>query len=209
MFMIKKPKPVECRQWTGDNFDEIQEFANGFISRPPSFTGATCLLVKTPHGDAVCDVGDYLFKGGDDDFYPVKAAYVAEKNYERTDNQNSRGEVHDHKVTGKGGADDTYIVFFDEKGQGGARHHYSVQSDGKVLLDVKFQNGPIQEVGINGVQIEHLLAISIDRLRDFQQGDFSHRFNSIALTKCEEALMWLQRRTVDLIRRGVEGYNKA
>lgn len=209
MFMIKKPKPVECRQWTGDNFDEIQEFANGFVSRPPFVAGATYLLVKTPHGDAVCEMGDYVFKGGDDDFYPVKAAYVAE-NYERTDNQNSKGEVHDHKVTGKGGgADDTVIVYFDDKGQGGARHHYSVLSGSQVLLDVRFQDGPIQEVGVNGVQQEHLLTVVIDRLRDFQAGPFAGRYNDKALGHCEEALMWLQRRTVDRIRRGVEGYNKA
>ncbi len=81
MFMIKKPKPVECRQWTGDNFDEIQAFANGFASRPPFLPGATYLLVKTPHGDAVCEVGDYVFKGSDNDFYPVTAAYVSE-NYD-------------------------------------------------------------------------------------------------------------------------------
>lgn len=120
-------------------------------------------------------------------------------------------EVLDHRVEGKGGgADDTRILVLDEPGQGGACHHYQVQDGaGNVLLEVKFQNGPIQEVGLNGVQQEHLLAIVADRLRSFQAGPFSSRYNSIALTKCEEALMWLQRRTVDRIRRGVEGYNKA
>ena len=142
-------------------------------------------------------------------------------------------EVLDHRVEGKGGgADDTRILVLDEPGQGGACHEYVVVTksaaytpdgsinDGKehlqidgvwfdVLMRVEFQNGPIQEVGLNGAQQEHLLAIVADRLRSFQAGPFSSRYNSIALTKCEEALMWLQRRTVDRIRRGVEGYNKA
>jgi hypothetical protein len=120
-------------------------------------------------------------------------------------------EVLDHRVEGKGGgADDTRIVVLDEPGQGGACHKYAVvDGSGSALLSVEFQNGPIQEVGINGAQQEHLLAIVIDRLRSFQAGPFSSRYNAIALTKTEEALMWLQRRTVDRIRRGVEGFNKA
>jgi hypothetical protein len=142
-------------------------------------------------------------------------------------------DILDHRVEGKGGgADDTRIVVLDEPGQGGACHKYAVitksaeytqegdarddlehmQIDGQwfdVLMRVEFQDGPIQEVGINGVQQEHLLAIVADRLRSFQAGPFSNRYNGIALTKTEEALMWLQRRTVDRIRRGVEGFNKA
>lgn len=141
-------------------------------------------------------------------------------------------EVQDHRVEGKGGgADDTRIVVLDEPGQGGACHRYAVitesagynpdgngrdgmehlQVDGKwfdVLMRVDFQNGPIQEVGINGVQQEHLQAIVIDRLRSFQAGPFAGRENGVALTHQETALMWLQRRTVDRIRRNVEGYNK-
>lgn len=39
---------------------------------------------------------------------------------------------------------------------------------------------------------EILLAIVIDRLRSFQSGPFSSRENALALTKCEEALHWLQ-----------------
>jgi hypothetical protein len=85
--------------------------------------------------------------------------------------------------------------------------------DGSVSLGhtcfIGFQNGPIKEFGLNGITQEALLAIVIDRLRSFQAGPFSSRYNAIALTKTEEALMWLQRRTVDRIRRGVEGFNKA
>jgi hypothetical protein len=39
-------------------------------------------------------------------------------------------------------------------------------------------------------------------------GPYACRENAIALTHIEEALMWLQRRTVARIKRGVEGTNQ-
>ena len=75
---------------------------------------------------------------------------------------------------------------------------------GGSILPVLFQKGPIGECGVNGITQEALLAIVIDRLRSFQLGPFSCRENAIALTHCEDALMWLQRRTVTRIKRGVE-----
>lgn len=70
---------------------------------------------------------------------------------------------------------------------------------------IGFQNGPIKESGVNGITQEALLAVVIDRLRSFQSGPYSCRENAIALTHCEDALMWLQRRTSARIKRGVEG----
>ena len=101
------------------------------------------------------------------------------------------------------------IVVADEPGHGGASHVYEVHHASTAgiapLTTVSFQNGPIAEHGINGVTQEILLAIVIDRLRSFQAGPFSSRENALALTKCEEALHWLQQRTLDRMRRGVEG----
>jgi hypothetical protein len=48
----------------------------------------------------------------------------------------------------------------------------------------------------------------IDRLQSFQSGDFACRENALALTKLEEALHWLDHRTKDRQRRGVEGTSK-
>lgn len=106
------------------------------------------------------------------------------------------------------------ISVTDEPGAGGANHEYHIDwltPDGGMLdakpnyLDISFQNGAIKEFGVNGITQEALLAIVIDRLRSFQSGPFSCRENALALTKCEEALMWLQKRTLDRIKRGVEG----
>lgn len=110
-------------------------------------------------------------------------------------------------------AEYTRVLAYDEPGQGNACHDYSIQDarmphDPVVLSGIRFQNGPIQENGVNGVQNEDLIAICIDRLRGFQSGKFSCRENAIALTKLEEALMWLEKRTSDRKNRGVEGKNE-
>jgi hypothetical protein len=44
-------------------------------------------------------------------------------------------------------------------------------------------------------------------MRGFQSGQFACRDNAVALTKLEEAMMWLQKRTRDRMSRGVEGVN--
>lgn len=121
-------------------------------------------------------------------------------------------QVTDHKV-GNGAADVLDINVIDEPGAGGAHHAYMVMwgtkdASAPASCRIDFQNGPIKEAGVNGVTQEALLAIVIDRLRSFQAGPFSCRDNAVALTHCEEALMWLHRRTRDRIQRGVEGQTK-
>ena len=72
-------------------------------------------------------------------------------------------------------------------------------------LELAFQNGPIPETGVNGITQEVLLEIVIDRLRSFQSGPYACRENALALTKLEEAQMWLLQRTRARMDRGVEG----
>ena len=76
-----------------------------------------------------------------------------------------------------------------------------------VLLDECVEALAIKENGVNGCHNEDLIAVVIDRLQGFQAGEFSCRENAIAITKLEEALLWLNKRTQDRIRRGVEGTN--
>jgi|TARA_R100001530_G_scaffold135127_1_gene111568 hypothetical protein len=56
----------------------------------------------------------------------------------------------------------------------------------------------------NGTTIEEMLRVSIERLEDLN-GRFSCRENSIAITKMQEALLWLNERTRDREARDVEG----
>ena len=131
----------------------------------------------------------------------------------------------DHIVENDSANHQLDIMVEDEPGAGGANHRYSItgfdtkgnpsnaDSQGYVASFsrqvVLFQNGPISEAGVNGLTQEALLAIVIDRLRSFQSGPYSCRENAIALTHCEDALMWLQRRTRARIARGVEGTHHA
>jgi alkylation response protein AidB-like acyl-CoA dehydrogenase len=70
---------------------------------------------------------------------------------------------------------------------------------------VKFQNGTVPENGVNGICIEDLIEVCIDKLQMFQSTNLSCRQNALAMTKLEEALHWLQARTADRRRRWVEG----
>lgn len=123
----------------------------------------------------------------------------------------------DHKVNPAN--DRITISVMDAPGSGGACHHYMVTlpewtrapdgSDAKGVWDIQFQNGPIGEVGVNGLTHEVLLAICADRLRAFQAGPFAGRENALALTKIEEAQHWLHHRTLARMARGVEGTHKS
>lgn len=124
-------------------------------------------------------------------------------------------KITDHKVNGLN--DGLTITVLDEPGQGGANHVYSITALGEGwqdheegqaivnLADIAFQNGPVQEFGINGISHEVLLAIIIDRLRSFQAGPFKNDFNERALHYTEMALMYLHSRTIERLNRGVEG----
>lgn len=115
----------------------------------------------------------------------------------------------DHIVSGDQ-AVQLQIEVTDEPGAGGANHEYSIlgpHSDTPKVNNwhISFQNGPIKEAGINGVTQEALLAIVIDRLRSFQSGPYACQANARALICCEDALKYLQERTLERIKRGVEG----
>lgn len=113
--------------------------------------------------------------------------------------------LYDHKLDGLNDA--ILIAVLDEPGQGGACHEYQLEFGDKDrdALNISFQNGPVKEFGVNGISQEALLAVVIDRLRCFQEGEYRCRENAIALTHCEDALMWLHKRTRDRLKRGVEG----
>jgi len=97
------------------------------------------------------------------------------------------------------------IRAIDTPGPGGAQHIYELSGPSKLLIRLNFQKGGVLEEGVNGVTHEALMAVIIHRLQAFQAGPFACRENAIALTKLEESLMWLNKRTRDRMARGVEG----
>lgn len=122
-------------------------------------------------------------------------------------------KVTDHE-DGGGLNDELHIRVIDPPGIGGASHVYSVaygfnpgtdEAGSQEKCRIEFQNGPVKEFGVNGITQEVLLAIVLDRLRSFQAGSYSCRENALAITKIEEALLWLKKRTSDRLKRGVLG----
>jgi hypothetical protein len=123
-----------------------------------------------------------------------------------------------HVVEGDSANHQLDIGVLDEAGSGGASHFYVIagfDTDTNPsrpawpasidMLAVLFQNGPIKEVGVNGVTHEALLVILIDRLEGFQDGPFASSDNAEALYHLNLALRALQRRTKARIARRVEG----
>ena len=104
-------------------------------------------------------------------------------------------------------------VYYDEDSINfNAPHHFMVTKTEKneegqreLLSDIYFQCGPIKEHGVNGVNNEDLIAMVIMRLQCFQNSDYNCRENALAITKLEEALLWLRARTMGREKRNVEG----
>lgn len=81
-------------------------------------------------------------------------------------------------------------------------------------IEIEWQNGPLAWVQgdtaggrlePNGAFVEGVIAAALGRLEYYQSTPFRCRENALAITKLEEALLWLGKRTADRIARGVEG----
>jgi len=75
------------------------------------------------------------------------------------------------------------------------------------FLTVKLQDGPIGDVGENGMQVTELLDFVNEIYKELNKA-FPCRENSLTITKIEEAIHWQDSRTKDRESRGVEGQNK-
>ena len=69
------------------------------------------------------------------------------------------------------------------------------------------QRGPINEVGVNGCQIDAMVEFARRTIEVFN-AKFPCRENLLAITKLQEAEMWLRERTCNRTERGVEGTNQ-
>lgn len=76
-FYRKKPVTVEAIQWNGENVEEI----NGFCNPVKDFhtvrntiwsKDKKTLLIKTLEGNMLANIGDYIIKGANGEFYPCK-----------------------------------------------------------------------------------------------------------------------------------------
>lgn len=90
-------------------------------------------------------------------------------------------------------------------------HKYELASfEGGTPQELQFiqkEGEPLKTVS-DGTTNEEVLAMLIDRM-NFLNAKMPGRENSIAITKLEEALLWLNHRTALRKARGVEGTHKA
>jgi hypothetical protein len=117
----------------------------------------------------------------------------------------------DKTISGKAQADQTCLCLNLLANHGGRdleMHEKPEDFVNKASLFIKFQSGPISQHGQNGVQIEDVLEEAVTRLR-FVNGLMSCRENSVALTHIETALLWLNKRTAERRKQGVEGRHLA
>ena len=82
-------------------------------------------------------------------------------------------------------------------------HYYIQMVRGSKVLEQNTVNA------MDGVLIEQLVAVALDHLQTINTGELATRENAIAITKLEEALLWLAKRTLDREANGTLGtYNK-
>lgn len=78
-------------------------------------------------------------------------------------------------------------------------------------IAIRWQNGPLGRVGSeerqepNGAFVEDVIGAALQRIQWYQGNGFACRENALAITKLEEALMWLDARTRRRVEQKVEG----
>jgi hypothetical protein len=79
-------------------------------------------------------------------------------------------------------------------------------------LHIEWQDGPLgrgeEREEPNGAFVETVIDAARQRIEFYQASRFKCRENAIAITKLEEALLWLNKRTSDREKRNVEGEHK-
>lgn len=81
--------------------------------------------------------------------------------------------------------------------------HFETPGEAEVIQFIQKEGKPLVTVN-DGTTNEEVLAMLIDRLKFLSQ-ELPSRETSIAITKCEEALLWLNKRSAERKSRGVEG----
>ena len=222
MKATKKPVTIECVKWDGENIEEIKTFCGEVNIKlqldthaydagiaPPRFD----LTIHTLEGDHHASVGDIIIRGVNGEFYPCKPD-IFEKTYDIVVGDD---KVHEFVETKHDLLTTKYTKVLEEADyKYNAPHTFKVikaqeetseehKGENLVLSEIHFQEGPIKECGVNGVCNEDLLVMVVRRLEGFQNSEFKCRENACAITKIEEALLWLRKRTMGRENRGVEG----
>lgn len=101
---------------------------------------------------------------------------------------------------------DTLKEFHDyvNKNSGSSADFTEYQIEGKPVISIEWQHGPTKENPRNGAFLEDVLAVVYAQLKALNT-EYPSRENSLALTKIEEAVLWLAQRKAERENRGVYG----
>ncbi len=77
-------------------------------------------------------------------------------------------------------------------------------------IEITWQDGTLvdpngKRLDPNGAFVETIIQVAIDRIEFYNNSKFRCRENSLAITKLEEALHWLNSRTSRREKQGIEG----
>ena len=69
----KKPVEIECMLCDGNNWDETEKWCPyGITAQRDIGSTKDILIIDTLEGKMRCEVGDYIIKGVNGEFYPCK-----------------------------------------------------------------------------------------------------------------------------------------
>lgn len=181
--------PEDSIRNRADPWVELLDHRSGFGSSDLINHSIKVLRLDAPGAGGACH--DYVLLAG---FHEKQQQSVESKELTWRDVQTSSYRIYQnprmiisahHPLVG----DVSYeAVGYDQQGQ----VQKVIQADFASVI--RFQKGSTSQHGANGVTHEALLAILIDRLRGFQRGPSACPENAAALSKFEEALIWLRAR---------------
>lgn len=81
----KKPVEIEAMQFTDETKDQVFNFVT--CNKEPYFKeGKPILVIQTLEGEMTAELGDYVIKGVNGEFYPCKSG-IFEKTYEKVSDE--------------------------------------------------------------------------------------------------------------------------
>lgn len=80
----KKPVVIEAVQWNGRNASDILFFAGFDKKNIGDLYDGMPIVIHTLEGDMTANIGDYIIKGVNGEFYPCKPD-IFEKTYEKVE----------------------------------------------------------------------------------------------------------------------------
>lgn len=81
----KKPVVIEAIRFTGRNDEEIEQFVGASGYDPPA--DRPTFVIHTLEGDMTAEVGDWIIKGVEGEFYPCKPNVFEQTYEEATDGE--------------------------------------------------------------------------------------------------------------------------